>query len=59
MASIIGMAFGPMDGGRVFDTFNEYAWLYVGSFGVGLGAMAVALAFPKLPSRSSERLQPA
>jgi MFS family permease len=59
MASSIGMAFGPLAGGWVFDTFNQYAWLYIGSFGVGLGAMAVALAFPKLPSRSSERLQPA
>jgi hypothetical protein len=38
----------------VFDTFNSYAWLYAGSFGLGLGAAAVALAFP---SRPRERLQ--
>jgi MFS family permease len=58
MASSIGMAFGPLAGGWVFDTFNAYTWLYIGSFSVALGAMAVALAFPKLPSQSPGRLQP-
>jgi hypothetical protein len=29
----------------VFDTQGSYAWLYIGSFAVGLGAVAVALAF--------------
>jgi predicted MFS family arabinose efflux permease len=38
---------------------NDYRWLYIGSVSVGLGAMAVALAFPPLPRRSRERLQPA
>jgi MFS family permease len=56
MTSSLGMAFGPWIGGVVFDTFNGYSWLYIGSASVGLGAMAVALAFPPLPSR---RLQPA
>ena len=56
MASSLGMAFGPLAGGWVFDTFNTYAWLYVGSFGVALGAVAIAFAFPPLPVR---RLQPA
>jgi MFS family permease len=59
MASSIGMAFGPLAGGWVFDSFNSYAWLYVGSFAIGLGAMAMALAFPPLPSRPRDRLQPA
>ncbi len=59
MASSIGMAFGPLAGGWVFDTFNEYTWLYIGSFGVALGAMTVALAFPKMPARSRQQLQPA
>jgi cyanate permease len=39
------MAFGPWAAGWIFDNFNSYAWLYIGSFGVGLGA-AVVLAFP-------------
>jgi MFS family permease len=59
MTSAIGMAFGPWAGGWVFDTFNGYGWLYIGSFSVGLGAVAVALAFPPLPSRRRDRLQPA
>ena len=56
MLSSLGMAFGPLAGGWVFDSFNAYGWLFIGSFAVGLGAVAVALAFPPLPR---ERLQPA
>jgi MFS family permease len=59
MASSIGMAFGPLAGGWVFDTFNSYGWLFIGSSGVALGAVAMALAFPPLPSRARDRLQPA
>jgi MFS family permease len=56
MLSSIGMAFGPLAGGWVFDTFASYSWLFIGSAVVGLGAVAVALAFPALPRT---RLQPA
>jgi MFS family permease len=56
MASSLGMAIGPLGGGFVFDTFNAYSWLYIGSFSLGLGAMAVAFAFPPLP-RSRDQLQ--
>lgn len=49
----LGMALGPWAGGWVFDTFHNYTWLYVGSFGIGLAAVAVALSFPK-PSRPSQ-----
>ena len=59
MVSSIGMASGPVVGGFIFDTFGAYSWLYVGSFGLGLGAAAIALAFPPLPSRAREELQPA
>jgi MFS family permease len=51
MLSSLGMAFGPLIGGWVFDSFDGYAWLFIGSFAVGLGAVAVALAFPPLPRR--------
>ena len=51
MASSLGMAFGPLAGGWIFDAFNAYNWLYIGSFGVGLGAVAMAFAFPPLPRR--------
>jgi MFS family permease len=56
MVSAIGMAIGPLAGGFVFDTFNSYAWLYIGSSAVALGAVAIALMFPPLPSRARERL---
>jgi len=56
MLSSIGMAFGPLAGGWIYDTFDAYSWLFIGSFAVGLGAVALALAFPPLPR---ERLQPA
>ncbi|HEY9347537.1 MAG TPA: MFS transporter, partial [Inquilinus sp.] len=59
MASSIGMALGPWAGGWVFDTFSVYNWLFVGSFGIGLAAVAIALAFPPLPSRLNRQLQPA
>ena len=40
---------GPLAGGWVFDTFDGYGWLYIGSFGIGLGAMAIALTFKPVP----------
>jgi predicted MFS family arabinose efflux permease len=51
MLSSAGMAFGPLAGGWVFDTFNVYSWLFIGSSAVGLGAVAIALAFPPLPRK--------
>ena len=51
----LGMALGPWAGGWVFDTFRSYGWLYVGSFGIGIAAVAVALSFPSAhrPSQPS------
>ncbi|KKB09666.1 MFS transporter [Devosia chinhatensis] len=46
MTSSIGMAFGPVGGGWIFDTFGDYHWLYVASAAIGVGAAALALAFP-------------
>ena len=31
MLSSLGMALGPLGGGWIYDTFGNYAWLYVGS----------------------------
>lgn len=59
MLSSIGMAFGPLAGGWAFDAFNNYNWLFFGSALVGLAAVLVALAFPPLPGREEEKLQPA
>jgi MFS family permease len=57
MASAIGMAFGPWAGGRIFDAFNSYMWLYIGASSVAVAAVAVALVFS--PRREQVRLQPA
>ena len=46
MVSSIGMAFGPVGGGWLYDTFGTYHWLYIASAAVGLGAALMALAFP-------------
>jgi MFS family permease len=55
MASALGMAFGPWAGGRIFDAFNSYMWLYLGASAVALGAVAVACVVTA--RRQSERLQ--
>ncbi|HEU4781694.1 MAG TPA: MFS transporter [Steroidobacteraceae bacterium] len=47
MLSSLGMAIGPVAGGWVFDTFDNYAWLYVASSAVAVGAVLLALMFPK------------
>lgn len=46
MTSSIGMAFGPVGGGWLYDTFGTYHWLYIASAGIGIAAAALALAFP-------------
>jgi MFS family permease len=51
-ASTLGMALGPWAGGWLFDAFGSYFWLFIGSFGIGLGAVAIALTFrPPRPAR--------
>ena len=56
MLSSIGMSFGPLAGGVAFDAHGTYTSLFIGSALVGLGAAAVALAFPPF---GRARLQPA
>ena len=62
MTSSIGMAFGPVGGGWLYDTFGSYHWLYIASAAVGIAAAAMALAFPppaKQDDEQSGTLQPA
>jgi MFS family permease len=40
MASTLGMAMGPWAGGWLYDAYASYFWLYISSFGIGLGALA-------------------
>ncbi|MGH7396746.1 MAG: MFS transporter [Candidatus Rokuibacteriota bacterium] len=51
LVSTLGMALGPWAGGWLYDTFGGYFWLFIGSFGIGLGAVAIASAFR--PPRAS------
>jgi MFS family permease len=60
MAGSLGMATGPVAGGLIYDSFASYAWLYIGSWAVGLGAFLIALTFRPFPkSGTQERTQPA
>jgi MFS family permease len=54
MAGSLGMATGPVAGGLIYDTFASYAWLYIGSFAVGLGAFLIALTFRPFPTRETQ-----
>ena len=54
-----GMALGPALGGWIYDTTGSYGWLYIASFGMGLGAVAIALFFPPFPSQQRAAAQPA
>ena len=56
MLSSLGMSLGPLIGGWIFDSFGGYSWLFVASFGLALGAAAIAFAFPRAPH---VQLQPA
>jgi MFS family permease len=49
MAGSLGMALGPVAGGLIYDTFASYTWLYVGSWGIGLGAFLIAMTFRPVP----------
>ena len=51
-AALCGPLAGPWAGGWIYDSLGSYAWLFIGSFGIGLGAVAIAFAFrPPAPFR--------
>ncbi|MBI2255335.1 MAG: MFS transporter [Proteobacteria bacterium] len=45
MAGSLGMALGPIAGGLIYDTFASYSWLYIGAWGMGIGATLMAFTF--------------
>jgi MFS family permease len=49
MAGSLGMATGPIAGGLIYDTFASYAWLYIGAWGMGIGAFLMIMAFRPFP----------
>lgn len=59
MLASLGMALGPWAGGWVFDTFDNYSALHIGSFAIGLGAVAIALTCRPARARTTSSLQPA
>lgn len=50
MAGSLGMATGPLAGGLIYDTFASYAWLYIGSWIMGLGAFLIMMTFRPMPA---------
>jgi MFS family permease len=54
MAGSLGMATGPLAGGLIFDAFGDYTWLYVGSWGLGIGAFLIAMTFRPFPKAALE-----
>jgi MFS family permease len=53
LAATLGMALGPWTGGWLYDALGSYAWMFIGSAAIGLGAVAIALTFR--PSRAVGR----
>jgi MFS family permease len=49
MAGSLGMATGPLAGGLIYDAFASYAWLYIGSWIMGIGAFLIAMTFRPVP----------
>lgn len=58
MAGSLGMSLGPLLGGIIYDHFNTYMWLYVGSWGMGIAATLIALTFRPF-AKTREQLAPA
>jgi len=54
MAGGLGMATGPLAGGLIYDAFGGYSWLYIGSFGLGIGAFLIAMTFRPFPKEQPE-----
>jgi MFS family permease len=57
MISSLGMAIGPVAGGWLYDNTGSYAPMYLGSVLVGLGAVGIALLFPRVaPAAPAPRM---
>lgn len=59
MAGSLGMATGPLAGGLIYDTFASYAWLYIGSWIMGLGAFLIMMTFKPVPVARTTASAPA
>ena len=58
LVATLGMALGPWIGGALYDTFGSYAWMFIGSSAIGLGAVAIAFTFRPPPALGAPLLTP-
>jgi MFS family permease len=56
MAGSLGMATGPLAGGLIYDRFASYGWLYIGAWGIGIGAFLIALTFRPYAAKPAAEL---
>lgn len=54
MAGSLGMSTGPLLGGLIYDRFDSYTFMYVGSWGMGLAAVLILMAFRPFPNRERD-----
>ncbi|OWT59183.1 MFS transporter [Candidimonas nitroreducens] len=57
MAGSLGMSTGPLLGGLIYDRLDSYTLMYVGSWGMGLAAMLILMAFRPFPRTRAEAVQ--
>jgi MFS family permease len=55
MAGSLGMATGPLAGGLIYDTYASYGWLYIGAWGIGIGAFLIASSFRPYAANAAPR----
>ena len=56
MAGSLGMAIGPVIGGVIYDRFATYRWLYLCSWGLGMGAFLIIMMFRPFPKAAVEEV---
>jgi hypothetical protein len=52
------MVLAPLAGAWLYDAFGSYAWLFIRSCGIGVGAIAIACTFRPPRSLSATRPSP-
>jgi predicted MFS family arabinose efflux permease len=57
LVSTIGMGLGSFAGGAIYDRLGSYLWLYLGSGGIGVAAILLALTF-RPPRRAVPAIDP-
>jgi MFS family permease len=54
MAGSLGMATGPVIGGLIYDRFATYSWLYLCSWGLGMGAFLILMMYRPIAKTTAE-----